>query len=335
MSIITKIKKYKCDFEDCDKAFSQSAHLTKHKRTHTGEKPYKCDFANCDKAFSDSSALISHKRIHTGEKPYKCDFKDCDKAFSVSGHLTTHKRTHTGEKPYKCDFEDCDKAFSESSNLTTHKRTHTGERPYKCHIPDCNRTFAQNSTRNTHENYYHDKNRNEMYIKKKEEWMVSFLKTNNYLFDRELTIDYRNCKEVDTWARLDFVIYKENHIIILSVDEFQHQDYEIECDVARMSKVVCAIQCSGDLRPILWLRFNPDYFSVNGKKMKVTEEERKSVLKNCLDTSDELIDCRNVAIYYLFYDTIEEEDSCVPEITLDCKYSSSWAELVVDSIYKN
>ena len=173
-----------------------------------------------------------------------------------------------------------------------------------------------------------------MYIKRKEEWMVKFLKDNNYAFDRELTIDYRNCKEIDTWARLDFVLYKENHIIICSVDEFQHHDYEIECDVSRMSKVVCAIRCAGDTRPILWIRFNPDYFTVNGKKMKITEEQRKEILLHCLKNSSKMLQKKEVAIYYLFYDMLEENEERIPEILLNCKYDSAWAELVVDTIYE-
>jgi hypothetical protein len=58
------------------------------------------------------------------------------------------------------------------------------------------------------------------------------------------------------------------HVLILfftkrtvSVDEFQHKDREIICEVARMSKVVCSIRQSGDMKRILWLRFNPDSFA--------------------------------------------------------------------------
>ena len=126
-------KPFKCDV--CNKTFSFSSAVVRHKRTHTGQKPFKCHV--CDKRFSQRSSLFGHKRTHTGEKPFKCDV--CEKGFTVSGNLVTHKRTHTGEKPFKCDA--CDKAFTVSGNLVRHKRTHTREKPFKCDV--CDKEFTQ------------------------------------------------------------------------------------------------------------------------------------------------------------------------------------------------
>ena len=49
----TEEKPYHC--ESCDKRFTRSADLKRHKRTHTGEKPYECEF--CQKRFAQSSTL--------------------------------------------------------------------------------------------------------------------------------------------------------------------------------------------------------------------------------------------------------------------------------------
>ena len=278
-----------CDFEGCTYASANSSHLTSHKRRHTGEKPFKCNFNGCEYACSNSSDLTSHKRIHTGDKPYKCDFEGCEYASSQSANLTSHKRIHTGEKPFVCDIcpAEVALAFAHKQNLKAHKqRWHTPDGAYKA--------------------------------VRKQQVLAKILEDAGFDFKHEHKVD-TSCSveamnELESKSRrLDMIrIIRIMHtvsslsaIIIVECDEFQHDDRDTSCEVARMTQVNEALALEGNTLPIVWIRWNPDAFRVNGDLQKVKKKERGAQLVRLLremEMGKANLSPGSVSILYMFYD---------------------------------
>ncbi|PKU30025.1 krueppel-like factor 9 [Limosa lapponica baueri] len=67
------------------------------KTASCGERPFPCMWPSCLKKFSRSDELTRHYRTHTGEKQFRCPL--CEKQFMRSNHLTKHARRHTEFHP--------------------------------------------------------------------------------------------------------------------------------------------------------------------------------------------------------------------------------------------
>jgi len=70
-----------------------------HERTHTKEKPLKCSI--CNKCFSESSNLAKHRKTHGEEGFHFCSFPECGKSFHRLDQLKRHAGTHNRERKAK------------------------------------------------------------------------------------------------------------------------------------------------------------------------------------------------------------------------------------------
>ncbi|NWH95240.1 RREB1 protein, partial [Aegithalos caudatus] len=98
----------------CNKRFWSLQDLTRHMRSHTGERPYKCQ--TCERTFTLKHSLVRHQRIHQKVKNARIHGKESDKEETQSrcGEDSENESSHSGANPVS--ESECDSAGGVSSH---------------------------------------------------------------------------------------------------------------------------------------------------------------------------------------------------------------------------
>jgi len=160
-------------------------------------------------------------------------------------------------------------------------------------------------------------------MKKKETRVFDYLTTAGFCFEREVYISY-NCFDTNRKSsRIDavFEFPGRNLRVLLEVDETQHDGYPIACDVRRMNDTGSAIRLAGTDANLLWVRFNPDAYSVDGERVRTPWVDRVAALGNILTAFQP---SKSMEIMYMYYDTVDG----VPAICSNVEYDLTIAGCV-------
>jgi hypothetical protein len=164
-----------------------------------------------------------------------------------------------------------------------HTMLHNNIRPFACGIEGCEAKFVRAGDLKKHVERNHTE-KGAQRRKQKEEQVAKYLTSVGVAYDRELRIDFCGDGGDKKFARIDFAIHREDRTIPVEVDEDRHEHYGVGCDVARMMNVVAQhFAQDGPALPLHFIRYNPDGYSVNGRKQTPTRAARHLELMRAID----------------------------------------------------
>lgn len=135
--------------------------------------------------------------------------------------------------------------------------------------------------------------------KTKEMQVVDFLNKNNIQFIHNKSVGYL-CGNF----RPDILIDCNTHFIVVEIDEEQHKQYTKECEFARMNNIYLA-----NGLPTVFIRFNPDIYTINKKKYKTQLLTRLNNLLKLIDEYSNKEINNYIELLYMYYDC-ECEKEC-------------------------
>jgi hypothetical protein len=101
-------------------------------------------------------------------------------------------------------------------------------------------------------------------------------------------------------TRPDFLWDVGTHVVILEVDEDQHADRQEYCECVRMRNITESL-----MRPTIFIRYNPDGFKQEGRKVNLSHHKRMERLTKWIQQlkgmSGSDLGSNKLSVLHLFY----------------------------------
>lgn len=116
--------------------------------------------------------------------------------------------------------------------------------------------------------------------------------------------------------RPDILCDMEDKTIIIEVDENQHKKYDVSSEDDRLNR----ISADNQQKPIVFIRFNPDNYTINGKRYRSCwgyNNDRKSIVVNNEDWTTRLSVLRDTISYWISPDIFVNKTHEIIELFYD------------------
>jgi len=148
--------------------------------------------------------------------------------------------------------------------------------------------FTKNETTFNSKEYY-----SKTYQKTKEIEILNLIKDEfpqfNIIHNKSIGFECGN-------FRPDFVINCNSHIIIIEVDEFQHSEYDQDCERKREERIAEAFY------PCIIIRYNPDAYKIDGLTRKTNKQTRQEklieIIRSCSEMNVEEYQFKRIRLFY-------------------------------------
>ena len=322
----TNERPFQCEFSGCSANFKTKGDLKDHMKSHSDERPYHCSFPNCDRAFKKKSKLDRHLQYHSDERNFKCSIDNCNQDFKTKDDLSQHqKQVHTNERPFQCEFSGCSARFKTKGDLKAHLFSHSNERPFSCTHSNCAASFKYKNHLVRHLDTIHTIE-GQQRQKKSETSTFNALIPHfpNLVREHHITFSCMN----GTFCRIDYLYIGNGILFLIENDEHQHEHYPISCEIRRMIDAKASLMQEGNDLPVVFIRYNPDAFTIDDTKPKINKSDRiRQLVRLIKEIESSPKDQRlPLSIYYLYYNLINEQPSIFydKDYPNDLKSNAKW-----------